>query len=68
MKAEFISYFIKLTLSLIEERKKNKDVKYNDFIELLLKSEAEGEVEKNYEKDGHIVRKLSIEEIVGRFD
>ena len=68
MKVDFVSYFSKLTLSLIEERKNNKDVKYNDFIELLLKSEAEGEVEKNYEKDGHIVKKLSTEEIVGRFD
>lgn len=29
-------YFGKLTISLIEERKKNKDV-YNDFIEMLMK-------------------------------
>lgn len=62
-----VSYFGQLTLNLIEERKKNKDVKYNDFIELLLKSESEGEVEKNFEEDGHIVKKLSVEEIVGRF-
>ena len=65
---ETISYFSKLALSLIEERKNNKDEIYNDFIELLLKSESEGEVEKNYEKDGHIVKKLSTEEIVGRFE
>ena len=65
---ENILYFSKLATSLIEERKNNKDVKFNDFIELLLKSESENEVEKNYEKDGHIVRKLSPEEIVGRFD
>lgn len=65
---EAIAYFSKMTLNIIEERKKNKDIVYNDFIELLLKSEAEGEVDKNFKEDGHIVRKLSTEEIVGKFD
>lgn len=59
-----VEYFAALTLSLIEERKKNKNVVYNDFIELLLKSEAEGSVQQNFDDDGRIVRKLSTEEIV----
>ena len=66
LKKETVQYFSKLTLSLIEERKKHKDVVYNDFIELLLKSEAAGEIEKNVDEDGHIVRKLTTEEIVGQ--
>jgi len=62
---ETIEYFSQLTLGLIEERKKNKDVVFNDFIELLLKSESD-QVEKNYDENGHIVRKLTQEEIVGQ--
>ena len=86
MKKETIEYFSKLTLTLIEERKKNKglfyrlkvfafsnlirsfrvaDVAYNDFIELLLKSEAD-EVGKNFDDQGHINKKLTREEIVGQ--
>lgn len=58
-------YFTKMTLSLIEERKKNPG-SYNDFIELLLKSEAEGSVESDVKEDGRINKKLTLEEIVGQ--
>ena len=58
-----IDYFAKMTLRLMEERK-NSQVVYNDFIELLIRSEAET-IEKNMDADGYIVRKLSTEEIVG---
>lgn len=64
--SETIDYFAKLTLTLVEERKKNKEIVYNDFIEMLLKSEIDGEVRKQLEENGHINRELSIEEIVGR--
>ena len=58
-----IDYFASMTLRLMEERK-NTTAVYNDFIELLLKSEATTEtIEKSM--DGYIVRKLSTEEIVG---
>jgi len=67
LKDEIVQYFADLTLSLIEERKKNKEIIYNDFIEMLLKSEAEGEsVDKNFDENGHIVKKLSKQEIVGQ--
>lgn len=60
-----IDHFAKLTLRLIEERKHSNAV-YNDFIELLLKSESETEtIETNLDADGYIVKKLSTEEIVG---
>ena len=58
-------YFSKLTLKLIDERKKNKDQVYNDFIELLLKSESES-VDKNFDEHGRIEKKLTQEEIVGQ--
>ena len=61
-----IQYFADLTLKLIEQRKKDPDLQYNDFIELLLKSEAE-QVEKQVDEKGHIVRKLTTEEIVGEW-
>ena len=61
-----LQYFSSLTLSLIEERKKNKDIVYNDFIEMLLKSKVDGEIEKNFEENGHIVKQLTTEEIVGQ--
>jgi len=64
--ANSMDYFSKLTLRLIEERKKNKDIKYNDFVELLIKSQVDGEVVKQQEEDGHINRELSTEEIVGQ--
>jgi len=67
IREDTVEYFSKMTLGLIEERKKNKDKKYNDFIDLLLKSEAEeSKIEKSYEEDGHIVKKLTTEEIVGQ--
>lgn len=60
-----VQYFAKLTIGLIEERKKGTE-QYNDFLYLLLKSEADGEgkIEANYTSDGKINRKLSTEEIV----
>lgn len=61
-----IDYFAKLALALIEERKKNKEIVYNDFIGMLLKCEIEGEVQKQLENNGYINRELSTEEIVGR--
>jgi len=62
-----LEYFSKLTLKLIDERKKSKEDKFNDFIELLLKSQTEeNKIEKNYEEDGHLVKKLTTEEIVGQ--
>jgi len=61
-----VNYFAKMASNLIEERKKNKDLVYNDFIEMLLKSEVEGKVERNYEEDGHINKELSLEEIVAQ--
>nr|WPM94893.1 cytochrome p450 4726A1 [Polyphagotarsonemus latus] len=64
---ESIDYFVKLSSSLIEERKENKNIFYNDFIELLLKSEAEAEeVTSNSDESGHINRKLTLEEIIGQ--
>ena len=46
------------------------EIVYNDFVELLLKSEAEetngGKVEKNFDEKGHIIKKLTQEEIVGQ--
>ena len=68
--AKTVQYFAKLTLSLMEERKKSGE-QYNDFLYLLLKSEAEGEgkIDANYTEDGKINRKLSTEEIVaGKFE
>ena len=84
LRKEMIDYFSKLTLTLIEERKKNKGlfyrlkvfafsnlirsfrvadvVSYNDFIEMLLKSEAD-QVQKNFDDQGHINKKLTREEI-----
>lgn len=62
-----IDYFAKLALTLIEERRKNADTVYNDFIGILLKSEVDGEVLQNQlDENGYINRKLSTEEIVGR--
>lgn len=60
-----VQYFAKLTLGLMEERKKGTE-QYNDFLYLLLKSEADGEgkIDANYTEDGKINRKLSTEEIV----
>lgn len=68
LQKEATVYFSKLALKLIEERKQNKDksIVYNDFIELLLKSEAEGKVESDTREDGHINKKLTLEEIVGQ--
>lgn len=58
-----VEVFANMTLSLIEERKKNKDLVYNDFIELLLKVQVENEIiEKS--TDGRILQKLSKEEVV----
>lgn len=61
-----IQYFVKLTFTLMEERKKGNE-QYNDFLYLLLKSEAEGEakIDTTFKEDGRINRKLSTEEIVG---
>ena len=60
-----IDYFAKLTLRMMEERKHSKAV-YNDFIEMLLKTESETEtIKENFDADGHIVRELSTEECVG---
>lgn len=60
-----IDYFAKLTLRLMEERKHTKQV-YNDFIELLLKTESETEtIQANFDADGYIVKELSTEECVG---
>lgn len=66
LKLETVEYFSDFTLKLIEERKNNKDVVYNDFIEMLLKSEAEGNVSNNFDEKGYINRKLNLEEIVGQ--
>ena len=60
-----VEYFAKLTLAIVEERKKSNE-QYNDFLYLLLKSEEEqSKINSNFTEDGRINRKLSIDEIVG---
>lgn len=67
LNSDFIQYFSSMALSIIKSRKQNKsNVVYNDFVEMLLKSEVEGEVKSNVNENGYINKELSTEEIVGQ--